>query len=440
MEANQLSRSVSINMQCQLVNHQKVDEQQNVSLGKGETQLPQNDDGETLKTQDEDQETTGSTRKFMFLHLKTQIQPFHIICYLLLVFNVFLVIQFIIQFLVYILQSPKYYDVPKSDVGTVAGDAGAIAEIFVIIEALFLGLIFDTVGRKVPTVIGLTCVGLSIIALPYLSPSITAFICMRVIMSLGIIPGVNTPLMPDYVQAKSLGLANAYQSVVAASAVIFGSTVLIQVSRHVDLLYIFLCIGGFTLLVAFTLIFGIKDVISNKKPLTSHAVTKHSFTYKIRTTIASLVTSIKEQPGLSLAIVGSFTCKSASLIITLFGSLVIQANFEREDPHDYEDRAKALTSWIFLVGNVVKVPLSLYLGYLSDKVRVWIIVSVIASLSFISQGAMLMNIDSNSDLFVVSFTAQYTFNFTQYMLCLSSLRLLRLHRCLTSKRARLHAL
>lgn len=101
---------------------------------------------------------------------------------------------------------------PKSDVGTVAGDAGAIAEVFVIIEALFLGLIFDTVGRKVPTVIGLICVGLSIIALPYLAPSITAFICMRVIMSLGIIPGVNTPLMPDYVQAKSLGLANAFVS------------------------------------------------------------------------------------------------------------------------------------------------------------------------------------------------------------------------------------
>lgn len=101
----------------------------------------------------------------------------------------------------YILQSPEYYNVPKNQVGTVAGEAGAIAEIFVIALTLILGLIFDTIGRKAPTVIGLVFAGLSIAATPYLAPSvIPGFYSMRVIMSLGIIPGVNTPLMPDYVQ------------------------------------------------------------------------------------------------------------------------------------------------------------------------------------------------------------------------------------------------
>lgn len=31
-------------------------------------------------------------------------------------------------------------------------------------------------------------------------------------MSLGIIPGVNAPLLPDYVNEKSIGLASAYVS------------------------------------------------------------------------------------------------------------------------------------------------------------------------------------------------------------------------------------
>jgi MFS family permease len=100
--------------------------------------------------------------------------------------------------------------VPKSEVGSVSGESGAIAEVFVIGLTLILGLIFDTVGRKVPTVVGFIMAGSSIIVMPYLAPSIADFYVLRVTMSLGIIPGLNTPLMPDYVQQKSLGLANAY--------------------------------------------------------------------------------------------------------------------------------------------------------------------------------------------------------------------------------------
>lgn len=46
---------------------------------------------------------------------------------------------------------------------------------------------------------------------------------------------------------------------------IFGSTVLIQVSRSVDLLYIFLTLGIVTVLIGLYLLYGIKDVIALKQ-------------------------------------------------------------------------------------------------------------------------------------------------------------------------------
>lgn len=73
-------------------------------------------------------------------------------------------------------------------------------------------MIFDTVGKKVPTVIGFFTVGTSIILTPYFKDVYPSFLLLRIFMSLGIIPGVNTPLMPDYVHEKSLGLASAYVS------------------------------------------------------------------------------------------------------------------------------------------------------------------------------------------------------------------------------------
>ena len=92
----------------------------------------------------------------------------------------------------------------------VAGYCGFIAQIFVIALDMFLGVIFDTVGRKLPTVLGFLLAGASIIGTPWFTEVYPWFLVMRVMISVGIIPGMNNPLLPDYVQQGSLGLANAY--------------------------------------------------------------------------------------------------------------------------------------------------------------------------------------------------------------------------------------
>ena len=75
---------------------------------------------------------------------------------------------------------------------------------------MFLGIIFDTVGRKLPTVLGFLLAGTAIIGTPWFTKVYPWFLVMRVMISVGIIPGMNNPLLPDYVQHGSLGLANAY--------------------------------------------------------------------------------------------------------------------------------------------------------------------------------------------------------------------------------------
>lgn len=77
---------------------------------------------------------------------------------------------------------------------------------------MILGVIFDTIGRKVPTVIGLFTAGTSIILTPFFKDIYPSFLLLRIFMSLGIIPGVNTPLLPDYLETRSLGLGGAYVS------------------------------------------------------------------------------------------------------------------------------------------------------------------------------------------------------------------------------------
>jgi MFS family permease len=47
-------------------------------------------------------------------------------------------------------------------VAKVAGNCGFVAQVFAISLDLILGIIFDTIGRKIPLIIGLIATGLSI--------------------------------------------------------------------------------------------------------------------------------------------------------------------------------------------------------------------------------------------------------------------------------------
>ena len=109
----------------------------------------------------------------------------------------------------FILADPKYYGV-KTNLGKKMGDVASYAEIWVIFQSLFTGVILDTFGRKVPVIIGFLISGAAIGAIPFFSTLYPAYCILRTLISAGTVIGLNIPLLPDYVQLESMGLANSY--------------------------------------------------------------------------------------------------------------------------------------------------------------------------------------------------------------------------------------
>ena len=87
---------------------------------------------------------------------------------------------------------------------------GLWAEVIVLVQDLYIGFVLDVLGRKIPIIIGTMGMGLATAVVPLFHDVWPSFFLLRVVMSLGAIITLNIPLLPDYVQPESMGLANAY--------------------------------------------------------------------------------------------------------------------------------------------------------------------------------------------------------------------------------------
>ena len=179
-------------------------------------------------------------------------------------FVVFTCISFVLTFTTFILTDERYYGIPETEIGGELGKISAYVEIVVIFEGLMMGPIFDYFGRKIPLVVGFLMTGVAVGAIPLFRSLYPAFFLIRVMISCGTLTGLNAPLMPDYVEKESLGRAVGQVEVVINMAFIFASTGMLQIADHLsDEKYIYFATGGTIILIAFWLIFGLKDVIDD---------------------------------------------------------------------------------------------------------------------------------------------------------------------------------
>lgn len=144
--------------------------------------------------------------------------------FLVMIFITYLSLSFILSFVLFILRDPKYYNVPQDEVSNQVGKIGAVAEIVVIFFQPLLGLAFDTIGRKIPIIIGMFMIGVSILLIPMGRNLYPEFLLFRISLSIGTVIGLNAPLLPDYVQPNYIGRANTIMEVVITAAYIFSST------------------------------------------------------------------------------------------------------------------------------------------------------------------------------------------------------------------------
>ena len=166
------------------------------------------------------------------------------------------------------------YDQPSDQVPDLIGRIGMYAEICAIIQGLLMGVIIDTLGRKIPLIFGQVEAAVAIAAIPLFKQVYPWFFICRCLISLGTVIAVNMPFLPDYVDKGSIGLANSYGQVIMSSALIFSSTGLYQISAQIsdaNQKYVYFTVGGLIGVVALYLIYGIKDVIyQESRPNESH--------------------------------------------------------------------------------------------------------------------------------------------------------------------------
>lgn len=180
----------------------------------------------------------------------------------------FICISFVLSFVTFILENKHYYNMQdKETLAQNLGTIAAIAEAVVIVQEFFLGIIFDTLGRRIPLFIGVLMQGIVTAAIPLGRTLFPTFCILRILISFSVVISVNVPLLPDYVQKDYIGLCSAYLEIVISFANVFSSSGLMSIVNLINDENegsIYYALGIFFILVAFFSLYAVKDVVKEK--------------------------------------------------------------------------------------------------------------------------------------------------------------------------------
>lgn len=205
------------------------------------------------------------TRSFIGINLNPGITPFNLIGFYLMNFWLFVMLGAVLGFMAIILEDPDYYNIDKTQLGKQLGNISMICEAVVIAEELVMGVIVDTFGRKIPLLTGWLVAGIGFALVPMFKSLYPSFLIVRMLIYCGLIVGANIPLLPDYIQKESMGLATSIGQTVATAAYLFSGSGLYTISEHVELAYIYYGIATVSVLIFLILCCSIKDSEENKK-------------------------------------------------------------------------------------------------------------------------------------------------------------------------------
>ena len=105
---------------------------------------------------DDDHDNSAHCKTFLGIKLKLGVGPINIIALFLIQFVCFTCISFALSFVTFILQNEHYYNqMDSASLAQNLGTIAAIAEGVVMVQEFFIGIIFDTLGRRIPLFIGI---------------------------------------------------------------------------------------------------------------------------------------------------------------------------------------------------------------------------------------------------------------------------------------------
>lgn len=112
--------------------------------------------------------------------------------------------------MIFILRDPNYFNVPATEIGTVSNNIlfwGIIANM---IGSLFIGQIFDIVGRKWTLFFAVVFSGLFLALVP-LAPNVYPWLVIfRMGIAISMVGALCMPLITDYIKKNSRGKATAF--------------------------------------------------------------------------------------------------------------------------------------------------------------------------------------------------------------------------------------
>ena len=139
-----------------------------------------------------------------------------------------------------------------------------IANTPILFSYLFIGPVLDTFGRKWACVIAFLVIGVAFILVPITRTIFPGYMIERTLVALGTSIPMNIPLLPDYVDPSSMGLAGGFNQLSITLGFLMASSGMYYINGLVsdsDDKYIYFVLGSAICFFGLTMICGIKDVV-----------------------------------------------------------------------------------------------------------------------------------------------------------------------------------
>ena len=120
-------------------------------------------------------------------------------CNLLSLYLFQFILSMVLQVQITLLSYLIYEISPDSNTGKVVGNLGFYADITVVLLDLVLGYAMDLFGRKTLSLTGFIIAGAAQIIMPVCPKIYPGMLICRILIAVGLLPALNTPLVLDYV-------------------------------------------------------------------------------------------------------------------------------------------------------------------------------------------------------------------------------------------------
>jgi hypothetical protein len=109
--------------------------------------------------------------------------------------------------------------------------------------------------------------------------------------------------------------------------------------------------------------------------------------------LSELWRELKTDAGFVMSITGTTSAKILAICVTQFGTILVSDSYESQGLPDSD--AQDHLSTLFLVGNLISMFMTLSLGFLSDRVKIYVLITLLNILVVSASALIIYDIYTN---------------------------------------------